>query len=174
MKKQYLEGGKICTAHGVKGLVKVEHLCDSPKVLAKVKRIYFAERDGSFSERGVVSASVSGQFVLLGIEGVGSREEAIALRGKMIYINREDVPKSAGAMFIADMIGLPVYHFESGKSLGEISDVSDVAGRRIYTVNYEGREVLLPDVPDFIKEIDEERGMGVCPIPGFFDEADEV
>ena len=174
MKKQYLEGGKICTAHGVKGLVKVEHLCDSPKVLAKVKKIYFAERDGSFSERGVVSASVSGQFVLLGIEGVGSREEAIALRGKMIYLNREDVPKSAGAMFIADMIGLPVYHFESGKPLGEISDVSDVAGRRIYTVNYEGREVLLPDVPDFIKEIDEERGMGVTPIPGFFDEADEV
>ena len=92
----------------------------------------------------------------------------------MIYLNREDVPKSAGAMFIADMIGLPVYHFESGKPLGEISDVSDVAGRRIYTVNYEGREVLLPDVPDFIKEIDEERGMGVTPIPGFFDEADEV
>lgn len=174
MKKQYLEGGKICTAHGVKGILKVEHLCDSPKVLAKVKRVYFAERDGSYSERGVVSASVSGQFVLLGVEGISTREEAIALRGKIIYLNREDVPKSEGAMFIADMIGLPVYHFESGRSLGEISDVSDVAGRRIYAIKYEGREVLLPDVPDFIKEIDEERGMGVLPIPGFFDEADEV
>ena len=174
MKKQYLEGGKICTAHGVKGILKVEHLCDSPKVLAKVKRVYFAERGGSYSERGVVSASVSGQFVLLGVEGISTREEAIALRGKIIYLNREDVPKSEGAMFIADMIGLPVYHFESGRSLGEISDVSDVAGRRIYAIKYEGREVLLPDVPDFIKEIDEERGMGVLPIPGFFDEADEV
>ena len=174
MKKQYLEGGKICTAHGVKGILKVEHLCDSPKVLAKVKRVYFAERSGSYSERGVVSASVSGQFVLLGVEGISTREEAIALRGKIIYLNREDVPKSEGAMFIADMIGLPVYHFESGRSLGEISDVSDVAGRRIYAIKYEGREVLLPDVPDFIKEIDEERGMGVTPIPGFFDEADEI
>ena len=27
MKKTYLEGGKICTSHGVKGLLKVEHLC---------------------------------------------------------------------------------------------------------------------------------------------------
>ena len=34
MKQTYLEGGKICTAHGVKGLVKVEHLCDSARVLA--------------------------------------------------------------------------------------------------------------------------------------------
>ena len=174
MKKQYLEGGKICTAHGVRGILKVEHLCDSPKVLSAVKRIYFSERDGSYTERAVTSASVSGQFVLLGVEGIDSREAAIALRGKMIYLNRDDVPKRAGAMFIADMIGLPVYHFESGAPLGEICDVSDVAGRRIYTVKFEGREVLLPDVPDFIKEIDEERGMGVTPIPGFFDEADEV
>ena len=174
MKKQYLEGGKICTAHGVRGILKVEHLCDSPAVLAKVKKVYFAERDGSFCERSVISASVSGQFVLLGVEGISTREEAIALRGRMIYLDRADVPIRKGAMFIADMIGLPVYHFESGKSLGEIADVSDVAGRRIYTVNYDGREVLLPDVPDFIKEIDEERGMGVTPIPGFFDDADEV
>lgn len=174
MKKQYLEGGKICTAHGVRGLVKVEHLCDSPKVLCSVKKVYFAERDGSFAERSVYSATSAGQFVLLGIEGVTSREEAIALRGKIIFLHRDDVPKSDGAMFVADMIGLPVYHVESGESLGEIFDVSDVAGRRIYFIKYHGKDVLLPDVPDFIKEIDEERGMGVLPIPGFFDEADEV
>ena len=174
MKKQYLEGGKICTAHGVAGLLKVEHLCDSPKVLCKIKRIFFKERDGSFTEKAVKSASVAGQFVHLGVEGITTREEAIALRGVIFYLHRDDMPKSRGAMFIADMIGLPVYHFESGAPLGEISDVSDICGRRIYSIKYEGREVLLPDVPDFIKEIDEERGMGITPIPGFFDEADEV
>ena len=92
----------------------------------------------------------------------------------MIYLHRDDIPVAKGAMLIADMIGLAVYHAESGESLGEISDVSDVAGRRIYTVNYQGREILLPDVPEFIKEISEERGMAVLPIPGLFDTADEV
>lgn len=174
MKKTYLEGGKICTSHGVSGLVKIEHLCDSPKVLSKVKRIYLPMRDGSFEERAVKQASVAGKFVLMGIEGINSREEAIAYRGKIIYLHRDDVPLSKGAMFIADMIGLAVYHAESGESLGEISDISDVAGRRIYTVKYQGREVLIPDVPDFIKEIDEERGMAVLPIPGLFDTADEI
>ena len=117
---------------------------------------------------------MAGKFVLMGIEGINSREEAIAYRGKIIYLHRDDVPLSKGAMFIADMIGLAVYHAESGESLGEISDVSDVAGRRIYTVKYQGRDVLIPDVPDFIKEIDEEKGMAVLPIPGLFDAADEV
>ena len=174
MKKTYLEGGKICTSHGVKGLVKVEHFCDSPKVLSSVKRIFLKERDGSFNERKVSSASVAGQFVLMAIDGINSREEAIAYRGRIIYLHRDDIPMTKGAMLIADMIGLAVYHAESGESLGEISDVSDVAGRRIYTVRYQGKEVLIPDVPEFIKEISEERGMAVLPIPGLFDLADEV
>ena len=77
-------------------------------------------------------------------------------------------------MFIADMIGMPVYHAVSGESLGTLSDVNDIAGRRIYYVKYEGREVLIPDVPEFIKEISEEKGIGVLPIPGLFDLADEI
>lgn len=174
MKKTYLEGGKICTSHGVKGLVKAEHLCDSPKVLCNVKKIYFQQRDGSYTERKVISASVMGQFVLMGIEGIDSREEAIAYRGRIFYLHRDDVPLAAGAMFIADMIGLPVVHAESGEALGEICQVSDVAGRRIYVVKYKGNNVMIPDVPEFIKEINEERGMSVMPIPGLFDEADEV
>lgn len=174
MKKTYLEGGKILTSHGVKGQVKVEHLCDSPKVLTSAKEIYFMERDGSFTERAVKSASVAAQYVLMTIEGIDSREEAISYRGKLIYLHRDDIPVKKGAMLIADMIGLPVYHKESGESLGEISDISDVAGRRIYTVKYQGRDVLIPDVPEFIKEINEERGMAVLPIPGLFDTADEV
>jgi len=174
MKQIYLEGGKICTSHGVKGLVKIEHFCDSPRVLTSAKKVFFKERDGSFTERGVISASVAGQFVLMAIEGIDSREEAIAYRGKILYLHRDDIPVTKGAMLIADMIGLPVYHAESGVGLGEIAEVFDVAGRRIYNVKYEGRNILVPDVPEFIKEIDEERGMAVLPIPGLFDMADEV
>ena len=174
MKQTYLEGGKICTAHGVKGLVKVEHLCDSAGILCRQKKVYIKERDGSYTERAVISASVMGGFVLMNIEGISSREEAIAYRGKMIYLDRNDVPLASGAMFIADMIGLPVFHSESGVPLGNISDVSDVAGRRIYTVRYQGRDVMIPDVPEFIKEISEAGGMKVLPIPGLFDDADEV
>ena len=174
MKKQYLEGGKICTAHGVRGLVKAEHFCDSPKVLAGVKRIFFADRTGAYSERKILSSSIMGSFVLLEIEGINSREEAIAYRGRVFYLHRDDIPRGGGNMLLADMIGLPVFHAESGESLGEINDISDVAGRRIYTVKHQGKDVLIPDVPEFIKEIDENNGMKVLPIPGFFDEADEV
>ena len=174
MKQAYLEGGRILTSHGVRGLIKVEHLCDSPKVMLSVKSIYFKERDGSFTRRAVKSCSLMGQHLLMGVEGIDSREEAIAYRGRSFYLHRDEVPLAKGAMFIADMIGLPVIHAESGEKLGTLNDVSETAGRRIYTVRTPGGEdVLLPDVAEFIKEISE-NGMRVLPIPGFFDEADEV
>ncbi|MBQ7356672.1 MAG: 16S rRNA processing protein RimM [Clostridia bacterium] len=173
MRTEYLEGGRICTAHGVRGALKLEHFCDSARVLAGVKRVFLKNRDGSFCERRVLSSSVSGQFVIMTLEGINTREDAVAMRSQTVYLHRDDVPRADGAMFIADMIGLPVFHAESGERLGEISDVSDVAGRRIFTVRTEGEQVLLPDVPEFIKEISE-GGMKVLPIPGFFDKADEV
>ena len=173
MKKEYLEGGRICTAHGVKGALKMEHLCDSAKVLASQKRVYFLER-GEYTERKVLSASVAGQFVLMSVEGVDSREAAVAMRGRIVYLHRSDIPVKRGDMLIADMIGLPIIHAETKELLGTLSDVSDATGRRIYTVKTERGEVLIPGVPEFIKEINEERGISVLPIPGLFDDADEI
>ena len=173
MKKEFLEGGRIVNAHGVRGLVKVEHFCDSASVLAKAKRVFFYEQCES-RECAVLGGSVMGSSVLLTLAGIESREAAIALRGAMLYFHRSDVPVPSGAVLIADMIGMPVTHAETGELFGKIGDVSDVAGRRIYTVKTSGGDVLLPDVADFIKEISEEGGMKVLPIPGFFDKADEV
>lgn len=174
MKKEYIECGRICTAHGVAGQLKVEHWCDSPKVLAKQKRVYLRTRDGAYVERSVLSASVAAQFVIMTLEGVGTREDAQAMRGQTLYLHRDDIPVAKGAMLISDMIGLPVYHAQSGEKLGEISDVDDTKAGRLYSIKTEGGVVLLPGVPEFVKEISEEGGMKVLPIPGFFDEGNEV
>ena len=48
MKKEYLECGKICSAHGVRGVLKVEPWCDSPAVMVKLKSVYF-EKGGEYS-----------------------------------------------------------------------------------------------------------------------------
>lgn len=172
MKREFLEGGKIQTAHGVKGLLKVEHFCDSPKVLAGQKKIYLKKRDGSYDEREVAVASVMGETVLMGISGVATREEAVALRGVTVYLKRDDVPKAKGAMFLSEMIGLPVFHAESGERLGEIVDINEVSGRRLYTVKVAGVERMIPDVKEFIKEISE-NGMRILPIPGLLSD-DEI
>ena len=169
MKALYLEAGRICNAHGIRGLVKVEHWCDSAKVLASQKHVFLV-KGGEYSEHKVISASVSGDLVLMSIEGISSREDAIAMKGTVIYLSREDIPVPEGAMLVADMIGLPVKDALTGRVYGEIADVSEVPRGKLYTVRTENGDVLLPDVKEFVKKIDAEEGMLVTPIPGFFDE----
>ena len=124
MKKEFLEGGRVCNAHGIRGLLKAEAWCDSPKVLAAQKRIFFAEKDGSMKECKVTRGSVAQGFVLLGLEGLETREDAIALKNKVFYLKREDIPVPEGAYLIADLIGLPVIDIDSGRRYGTVEDIT--------------------------------------------------
>ena len=84
MKNKYLECGKIINTHGVAGTVKVENRCDTPKILASLKRIYFKVGD-LYDEKKVLSGSVMGQFVLLKLDGVTDLDGAAALKNTLIY-----------------------------------------------------------------------------------------
>ena len=170
MKKQYLECGKVCSAHGVRGALKVEHWCDTPKVLANQKRVFFLGKDGEYLEKKVTAASVGARFVILTLEGIDSREAAQAEKNRILYLHRDDIPLKKGTVLVADMIGIPVIDIDTGRIYGELSDVSDGVQGKLYTVKTKTGEVILPGVGDFIKEIDTERGMFVRVIPGFFSE----
>ena len=169
MKKEYLECGIVRSPHGVRGILNVECWCDSPRVLAKQKRVYILGRDGSYKEVRVISASPAPDRVLMGLEGIDSREAAQGYKNTVLYLHRDDIPVPKGAMLIADMIGLPVVDFDTGRVYGEISDVRDGVRYKLYTVKTDSGEVILPGVDEFIKEITEERGLLERPIPGFFD-----
>ena len=170
MKKEFLEGGRVCNAHGVRGLLKAEAWCDSPKVLAMQKRIFFAEKDGNMKECKVTRGSVASGFVLLGLEGIETREDAIALKNKVFYLKREDIPVPEGAYLIADLIGLPVIDIDSGRRYGTVADITEVPRGQMYTIQTESGEVLFPAVKEFLKDIRPDEGIFIRPIPGFFED----
>ena len=169
MKKTYLGCGKVCSAHGVRGVLKVEPWCDSPRVLADQKRIFLPDGEGKFKEARVLTASVSSGLVLLSIEGVDSRDAAIAMKGTVLYLHRDDIPVVEGEMLLADMIGLDVIDADTGVKYGVISDITEVPRGLLYTVKTERGEVLYPSAEELCAGVDPERGLLVTPIPGFFD-----
>ena len=168
--KEYFECGKILAPHGVRGLVKVDSWCDSPKVLAAQKRVFFARGEG-YTEARVLSASVSGPAVLMSIEGISDREIAQGMKGTVIYLKREDIPIAEGAHFLQDIIGLPALDFATGTVLGTVKDITEGVGNRLYHIETPaGNVALVPDVDVFIKEIDLELGVKIATIPGLFEE----
>lgn len=171
MKNKYLECGKIINTHGVAGAVKVENRCDTPKILASLKRIYFKDGD-RYGEKKVLSGSVMGQFVLLKLEGVTDLDGAAALKNTLIYADREDLPVEEGAVFIADLIGLPVIDVDDGREYGKLSEVINRGASDIYVVDTPAGERMMPAVAEFVKSIDTEKGIFVKPIGGMFDDAE--
>jgi 16S rRNA processing protein RimM len=170
-KKEYLECAKVATAHGIGGVLQVECYCDSPEVLAALPAVYVREANGSYSPRRVLRAVRYKSQALLTLEGIESREEALALRGTLFYASRADIPIPEGGALIADMLGLSVIDADTGRVYGILHDVTPSPAADLYDIKTpEGAHVLLPAVPAFLDRIDIDSGIYIRPIPGFFEE----
>ena len=150
-KKQYLEAGKIINTHGVRGELKVEAWTDEPSVLAGIGTLYL---DGE--PRRAESARVHKGFVLLKLEGVDTVEDAMALKGRILTVDRSAIPLEPGAWFLQDAIGQPVVT-EDGAELGVLADILEYPAGRIYVVRGE-TERLIPEQGGFIRSFDPETG----------------
>ena len=170
MKKQYLECGKLVNTHGVRGTFKLEVWCDSPKVAASLRRIFFEEKDGSYKEMKVKSASVAAGVVLISLDGIDDLDSARLFKGRVAFAHRDDIPLGEGEHFIADLLGLPVYDADTKRLYGTLKDADMERKTPLYTIQTEKGDVLFPAIPEFVKEVDTDTGIFVCPIPGFFDE----
>lgn len=168
MKLPYLECGKIINVHGFRGDVKLESWCDSPDVLASLGRLWFCA-DGTYHSKRVLHASVFRQFVIAGLEGIDDEDAANRLRGTVVYAAREDLPLPTDGYFIADLLGLPVVHADTGESLGTLIRVDQRAHGDLYTIRTPHGEEMLPAVPQFVVRVDPDDAVYVRPIPGLLD-----
>jgi len=151
-KQRYLEAGQIVNTHGIRGEVKIESWCDSPEVLAGIKTLYL---DGA--PRKIRSPRVHKNCVIAYLEGVNSVDEAMLLKGKVVHINRKDIKLPKGQVFMVDLIGLKVLDDETDKELGILTEVLSPSIQKIYVVKGE-REIMIPAVDEFIREINVEGG----------------
>lgn len=156
----YLECAMAVNTHGVRGALKLENRCDTPKVLSSLKRM-FVNNNGEFVEMKVQSSSVQKNMVLTTFEGVDTLEEAIALRGTVFYAAREDFRLKKGEYFIADLIGMPVYDDDTGEKIGHLRDVTNPGAHQVYTIETENGGFMLPNVPEFVIRISLEEDEGI-------------
>ena len=152
MKKQYLEAGRIVNTHGVRGEVKIEPWADDAAFLSRFGRFYL---DGA-SVR-VLSCRVHKTVCIAALEGIDDVNAAMALKGKVLFIDRDDAKLPAGTVFIQDILGARVVD-EAGNVLGVLEDVMPAPAASVYVVRGE-REILIPDVPAFILDKDADRGI---------------
>lgn len=171
MLNQYLEAGKIVGTHGIKGEIRVEPWCDSAEFLAGLKSLYF---DKGAQKLEITGSRVHKTLLLVRIKGIESVEEADRLRGKILYLDRSDVPLEEGRYFMQDMIGMDVYNADSFVYYGKLTQIMRTGANDVYQVTSESKkDYLIPAIPDVIIDINiTDSKMLIRPIRGIFEDED--
>ena len=167
-RSQFLECGKIINTHGVRGGVKLESWCDTPNDLASLEKVFLKNGD-EYIRHKVKKSSIFKQFVLFELDGINDINTAEMLKGTIVYADRDDISIDEDAFFIADIIGLPVIDIATGDEIGKLSDVLNLGASDLYEINTKNGKKLIPAVPEFIKEVDLEKGIFVALIEGMLD-----
>ena len=159
----------MVATQGLRGELRVQPRCDSAAFLCQFKRLYW--RAGE-QEVKVVSARPHKNLALIKLEGVDSVEQADLLRGRVLFIRREDCRLPEGEYFIQDLIGMQVCDADSGQIYGKLTDVLKTGANDVYQVtNQEGKDILIPSIPQVVAERNLKEGvLKIRPMEGMFDE----
>ena len=170
MIKEYLEIGEITGTHGIRGELRVNPFCDSPDFFTRFKTLY-SDSNGCCAVK--VKSRPHGNIVLVKMESVDSVEEAQKLRGKILYMKRSDANLPEGRYFIAELTGCEVRDADDeNKIYGTLTDVSPTGANDVWHITAEnGREYLIPAIPDVVKKTDVENNLiFIRPLKGIFDD----
>jgi len=169
--KGFMAVGMITSMHGLRGEVKVELHTDFPERFVAEGVVYLGE---DLKEVTITSARPHQGQMLMQFQGIEDRATAESLRGLWIFIPEDEaVDLEEDTYFVHDMIGLSVQTGD-GKLLGTLSEVLFTGANDVYIVQTPDeprRELLLPAIPEVIKEVDLDQGiLKVELLPGLLDE----
>ena len=142
--------GKIVSAVGLKGELKVYNYSDRPDIYEETSSIYVDD-----VLMPVRSVRTQKNMIVLGLEGIDDRNAAEEARGRLLYVTEDDLPElPEGEYYVRDLIGMEAVT-DDGAHLGKVTDVIQNTAQDIFEVEMDdGRQVLIPKVPEFVLDID--------------------
>ncbi|HEY2043513.1 MAG TPA: ribosome maturation factor RimM [Jatrophihabitans sp.] len=162
--------GRIGKAHGIRGDVFVEPWTDDPEDRFAAGSVLVAEP----AERGPFTVESlrdhSGKLVVH-FAGIDSRNAAEDIRGTMLVIEAVQRPPidDPDEFYDTDLIGLNARTI-TGVGLGPVTDVLHSAAGSLLSIDYAGREVLVPFLKAMVPVVDLAAGIvEVDPPGGLFD-----
>lgn len=155
--QKYFEVGQIVNTFGVKGMLKVKPFTDDAKRFEELKKVYICKKE-KLEEVEIEEVKYHKDMVLLKVKGIDDMNEAEKVKGLYLKIDRKNAKKlPKDTYFIADLLGLEVYS-DTGELLGKVDDIFRTGANDVYVIkNENGKQLLLPGIPDVIKEIDLEK-----------------
>lgn len=158
MQAQYIQIGEIVKPQGIRGEVKLRAMTSDMSRYARLETVYLME-GGEYLPRKVLKGRASDGFAYLLLEGVTDRNQAEALRGRALYVDREHaIPLSQDENFVCDLVGLTAVSTR-GEVIGKLKDVlvpNSICD--VYVFDTPRGEMMMPALRRVVREVDVEAG----------------
>jgi 16S rRNA processing protein RimM len=164
-----IELGAISEAQGLRGQVKVRPHSSEPVALLSSKVIWLSlipRRDAgvsasveqaSLTQYKVKSAKMHSGNVVMALEGITDRDQALALKGSRILVGRDAFPKAEiDSYYWVDLIGCQAINLQN-EMLGEVIDVTENGAHGVIAIgDATTKEVkyLVPFVKEVVQNVD--------------------
>lgn len=168
--EDFFRVGVIANTHGIRGEVKVFPTTDDVERFKWLKDVYL-DTGKEKIKLEVAGVRFFKNLVIVKFKGIDNINDIEKYKGKDLLVTREDaVPLEEDEYYISDILGAGVYT-EDGKIFGKLEDVLETGANLVYVVKHNGKEVLLPAIPDCVKDVDVDAHKVVVSIlPGLLDE----
>lgn len=163
--------GRIGRPHGIRGEVTVEVRTDEPETCFAPDCSLFV--NGSERTLLVARSHWHSGRLLIAFDGVADRNQAEALRGLLLEIERPDdaVPEDPEEFYDHSLVGCTVA-MTDGDVIGTVREVVHLPAQDLLAVTLaDGREALVPFVQAIVPQVDiAARTVVIDPPPGLLDE----
>ena len=166
----WLTIGKITGVHGLAGNLKIWSFADSPETFKKGRKVRVKdEGEDTGGEFYIISnASAQKKGIRLTLEGVDNRNQAEAMVGKEILMDKDQLPAlDEDTWYWEDLIGLEVTDRDLGY-LGTIDRIFPTGADDILVVIGNKSEILIPVNPHFIDDVNMDKGQVTTVLPEGF------
>lgn len=128
-----VELGRIVSAYGVKGMVKIQPYTDDRSALLDIEQWWLArvsQRDGSLltphTQVQVRRVREQGSDLVAALQGIEDRDQAEAMKGTSVFASRSLFPAAPDDEYYwVDLIGSHVFLEHSGELAGVVLEVMD-------------------------------------------------
>ncbi len=154
---EYIQIGTIINTHGLKGELKIRSSSDFDELrYQKGKTVYFYV-NGKYLPVKPISFRLHSGYSLVSFEGMQDINAVEQFKGCLVCIQETDRHElDDGEYYVDELIGMKAID-EEGNELGTVITVEETSGAqnniRIQRPN--GKTALIPNVPEFVLEINE-------------------
>ncbi len=162
--------GQVARAHGIRGALKVKPLTDDPERFRLLEKVGLSFDDESPTFFDIKDVRIGTKSIILSLEGIQDRNEAEKWRESYLEIPiAQRMPLPEGQHYYFELFDLLV-KTTRGEVLGKIIDIISSPANDVYVVRSDDKEILIPAIPDVIKNIDVESGVvTIDPLDGLLD-----